>query len=193
MIRNSLYLILAAAIALCLEVGAGVSSVPQTEAFAVVTRFCREVEIHGGFSYWEFEGTNRQRMKPLLSKRLLARLDNTHACFRDWARHQPLNSTDKPPGVDCCIFSASADWLPDSFAIQESRRLPDGRQRVTVEYGRDSPREPETSHIAVYVTNEGGRYVVDDFEGGFDDPQSDRWFVADDDPNCKEGKWVGTH
>lgn len=186
------YLVVAIVVTLLTQPGAGASSV-RREAVSVVTRFCREVMSPRGFSYWEFEGRHRQRMKPLLSKRLLAHLDNVHGCVRDWARHQPPDSSYKPPGVDCCVFSASADWSPTSFSVQESSLLPDSRYRFTVEYKFDSPVEHGTWHVAIYVKKEGDHYVVDDFEGGLDDPPSERWFVAKDDPQCKEGKWVGAY
>jgi hypothetical protein len=178
--------------ALLMHGGAIASPVPRGPAEAAATRFCQAV-ISGGFSYWEFEGKERRRIQPLVSKRLLAHLDNIHACVRDWARHQPPGSTDKPPGVDCCVFSASADWLPTSFSIQKSELLPDGRRRLTVEYQYDSATEHARWHVALYILNEGQRHVVDDFEGGLDDPQSERWLEAADHPQCKQGKWVGPY
>lgn len=165
------------------------SPVPQSQAEAAANRFGQTIVSDGGFSYWEFEGAARQRMKPLLSKRLLAGLDDIHACVRDWARQQPPNSTDKPPGVDCCVFNASADWFPTSFQLQESTALPDGRRRVTIQYRFDSPYEHAKWLVAVYVTREEQRYVIDDFAGGLD-PGDLPWFVAEGMPECKQGKWV---
>ncbi|HXA15637.1 MAG TPA: hypothetical protein VN380_01500 [Thermoanaerobaculia bacterium] len=95
--------------------------------------------------------------------------------------------------MDCCIFSASAEWLPTSFLIQTSDVLPDGRRRVTIEYRFDSPKEHARWHVAVYIVREDRRYVVDDFEGGLDDPASERWFVSREEPECKQGKWVATY
>lgn len=177
---------------LVMQVGAIATPVPRRQAEAAARGFCQAV-VSGGFSYWEFEGKARQRMKPLLSKRLLARLDNLHACFRDWARHQPPNSTDKPPGVDCCVFSASADWSPTSFSLQKSITLPDGRRRVAIEYRFDSEHEHARWHVAVSIVRDEQSYVVDDFEGGLDDPEADRWFVGAEDPQCKQGKWLGSY
>jgi hypothetical protein len=178
---------------LLLQGSVSANSVSRKEAATAATKFCRANLSPGGFSYWEFEGKTRDRMKRLLSKRLLASLDNVHACVRDWAAHQPKDSTDKPPGVDCCVFSASADWSPTSFALQDSEELPDGRRRVTVEYRFESTKEHGRWHVAVYVVNEGGRFVVDDFEGGLDDPESERWFAATQDPDCKDGKWISPY
>lgn len=177
-------------VALLVQLEAVSSPVPRKAAESAATKFCQAVVSPGGFSYWGFEGKTRERMKPLLSKRLLAHLDNIHACVRDWARHQPPNSTNKPPGVDCCVFSASADWTPTSFFLRSSDPLPDGRRRVVIEYRFDSPHEHARWHVAVYVVKEDLRYVVDDFEGGLDDQESDRWLVVGDDPRCKDGKWM---
>ena len=165
------------------------SPVARNEAKAAANRFAQAIVSPGGFSYWQFEGAVRERMKPLLSKRLLASLDDIHSCVRDWARQQPPDSTDKPPGVDCCVFSASADWSPTSFQLQESNVLPDGRRRVTIQYRFDSPYEHARWHVAVYVAREEQRYVIDDFEGGLD-PGDESWLVAQGMPQCKQGKWV---
>ena len=62
-----------------------------------------------------------------------------------------------------------------------------------MEYRFDSPYEHARWHVAVYIVKEGRRYVVDDFEGGLDDPEPDRWFVGGEDPHCKRGKWVGSY
>lgn len=172
------------------EGAASASQISQRAARDAAKRFCRAILSPNGFSYWDFEGKTRDRMRPLISKRLLLELVNTHDCGLDWASHQPANSTDKPPFVDCCVFSASADWSPTSFVIQKSEPLSDGRRRVTVEYRFDSAYEHGRWHIALYVTREDGRYVVDDFEGGLDEPEADRWFVLSESPDCRAGKWV---
>jgi hypothetical protein len=185
--------LLAIGAGLLMQVVAIAKPVPRGQAEVTATSFYRTILGPSGFSYWEFEGKARQRMKPLLSKRLLVHLDNLHTCFRDWASHQSPNSTDKPPGVDCCVFSASADWSPTSFALQESNASPDGRRRVTIEYRFDSAHEHARWHVAVYIVKEGQRFVVDDFEGGLDDPKSDRWFEVRDDSQCKQGKWVSPY
>jgi hypothetical protein len=164
-------------------------AVPGGSIEVAANRFCQTV-VQNGFSHWEFEGQTRERMKPLLSKRLLATLDNIHDCGRDWAAHQPSNSTDKPPFVDCCVFYASNDWHPTSFVLQNSQLLSDGRHRVTVEYRFDSPYEHGLWHVAVYVAEEQGRYVVDDFEGGLDGGETEHWFELVEPPECKSGKWV---
>lgn len=191
--RDRLPSVMAIGAALLMQVAAIANPVPRAQAEVAAARFCRAILGPSGFSYWEFEGEVRRRMKPLLSKRLLAHLDDLHACFRDWASHQPPDSTDKPPGVDCCVFSASADWSPTGFAVRKSDALPDGRRRVTIEYRFDSAHEHARWNVAVYIVKEGQRYVVDDFEGGLDDPASGRWFVSADDPQCKQGKWVGAY
>lgn len=179
------------AIILFLQTGPVASPVPRRQAEVAATRFCRAIVSAGGFSYDEFEGRTRRRMQPLLSKRLLASLDNVRECGRDWARHQPPNSTDKPPFIDCCVFSDSAEWLPTSFMLQDSTLQTDGRRRITVEYRYDAPQEHPRWHVALYIVKEGERYVVDDFEGGLD--RSDHWFATLEGPECKEGKWAGPY
>lgn len=165
-------------------------SVSRKSAEAAATAFCQAVVSgDGAFSDWEFEGETRRRMKPLLSKRLLAHLDSIHACVRDWARNQPPGSTDKPPGVDCCVFTASADWSPTSFQLRKAELIADGRTRVTVEYRFDSPYEHARWMVALYIVKEDRRYVVDDFEGGVD-RGSVSWFVLSPWPQCQNGKWV---
>jgi hypothetical protein len=172
------------------EAGEKTRPVPSKEALATADTFARAIVNFGGFSYWEFEGVERDRVKGLLSKQLLTAIDNVHDCVHDWARHQPANSTDKPPGVDCCVFSASSDWFPTSFVIQQTSLLSDGRRRVVIEYRYDSPREHGRWRVALYVSSENGRYVVDDFEGDVDEPPSERWFIRSPDRDCKDGKWI---
>jgi hypothetical protein len=167
--------------------------VPAKEAEATAAAFANAIVNFGGFSYWEFEGMKRDRVKALLSEQLLIAIDNVHDCVHDWARHQPANSTDKPPGVDCCVFSASADWLPTSFRIQRSALLSDGRRRVTIEYRYDSPREHARWRVAVYVIREKDRYVVGDFEGDVDEPPPKHWFIGSPDHDCKDGKWISQY
>jgi len=167
------------------------AGVSRNAAKNAVRQFCQAILARNGFSYWDFEGVTRERMRPLMSKRLLRTLDSVHRCGRDWASHQRPDSTDKPPFVDCCVFSASADWSPTSFVIQESEPLSDGRRRVVVEYRFDSTNEHARWHVAMYVVREGKRYGVDDFEGGLDEPKSERWFVLTEPPGCRSGKWVG--
>jgi hypothetical protein len=156
MLKRAVSILACGGTLLFMDAGAIASSVPQKDAEEAVTSFFQAIVSPGhSFSYWEFEGEARERMKLLLSKRLLANLDNMHDCFRDWARHQPPNSTDKPPGVDCCVFTASADWFPTSFALQKSELMPDGRRRVTVEYRFDS-RDGARPMACRCVHREGG-------------------------------------
>jgi hypothetical protein len=182
--------LLTIAISLLLSARAVAGDTSQADAEAAAKRFCKANLGSGGFSYDEFEGATRERIKPLVSKLLLRTLDSVHDCGRDWLRRQPAGSTDKPPFVDCCVFSASADWPPTSFVLKSSRLQSDGRWRTTVEYAYDSSREHARWPVAVYVVKEAGRYVVDDFEGGLGGPEASHWFVLDDIPSCKDGKWV---
>ena len=156
----------AIAISLLLSARAVAGNTLQVDAEAAARRFCKANLGSGGFSYDAFEGGTRERIKPLVSEHLLRTLDSMHDCGRDWVRRQPAGSTDKPPFVDCCVFTASVDYSPTSFMLKSSRLQPDGRWRITVEYAYDSSREHGRWLVAVYIVKEAGRYVVDDFEGG---------------------------
>jgi hypothetical protein len=175
------------------EADAKMRPVPSKEAQAAAATFAHAIVKFGGVSYWDFDGMERDRLKGFLSRQLLAAIDNVHDCVRDWARHQPANSTDKPPGVDGCVFSSSADWLPTGFAIQQTSLLPDGRRRVVIEYRYDSHGEHARWHVAVYVSREKDHYVVDDFEGGLDEAPTEHWLIRDPYGGCRDGKWVSGH
>ena len=178
----------AAAFVFFIAVAVRSAPLSDVQAEAAARRFCETIVRYGGFSYDEFIGATRERMRPLVSKRLLKAVDDVRNCGRDWLRHQPADSTDKPPFVDCCVFSDSADWSPTSFKIVESKSLRDSRQRVIVEYRYDSATERGRWRVALYVAQEQRHFVVDDFEGGLDDP-SQHWFASAGMPECKSGKW----
>jgi len=166
------------------------AAVTERQAQTVAKRFLNDIMSPHGFSYDAFEGTIRDRLKPLLSKRLLGTLDNVHNCGRDWAAHQPPGSTDKPPFVDCCVFSDSNDWNPTSFALIDSSPMPDGSRRVKVKYCYDSPTEHAQWYVAIYITEENGRFVVDDFEGEADEAGSQPRLLSKVIWPCKAGRWT---
>ena len=93
---------------------------------AVVEQFCaRYVKLNDAYGLLETK-ESQETLAPMLSKRLLHKVEELRACQTDWGRQQPKDSTDKPPYVDCCIFSSIPDRMPTSythtFQIEEFRR-----------------------------------------------------------------------
>lgn len=129
-------------------------------------------------------------ISPLLTKRLIRDLDNGRDCGKDWGRQQPAGSTDKPPFVDCCLFSASNDWFPSSFEILSSEALPDGRRIVSIQYRYESQQEHGAWQVAVIVAREDGRYLIDDFVGDLDEPFSEPFFLSSGFAECQDGRWI---
>jgi hypothetical protein len=111
-------------------------------------------------------------LRRYLTPRLRHVLDDASACQRDWGRKLPKDGLIyKPPFVDCCLFSSGSDGMPSSFRILGANTLPDGRQRVDLEYTivdrivNRSPDSPSswTQVDAVVLALVKGRYLVDDF------------------------------
>lgn len=131
------------------------------------------------------EGKARKQLAPMLSRRLLARLDEVRACQQDWIRQQPKDTTDKPPFVDCCVFSSTPDGMPASFKVSDAQALPDGRFKVVVHYAmKASPQETIRWDDTYVVKKEGGRFVIDDllYEDGA--------AMSASFTNCRGAKWV---
>jgi len=129
---------------------------PQNLANRFCTAYLKQHE------YGLLEGRDRRVMAPFLSARLLRQLDDARACQRDWYRQQPKGSTDKPPFVDCCLFSSTPDGMPTSYSIGETERLADGRYKIVVNYRRKTKTDDIRWRDALIVKKERGRYVVDD-------------------------------
>jgi hypothetical protein len=157
-------------------------------AAAVANSFCRVYLSEPGYAL--LEGKNRRQLSPYLSRTFLSNLDKASACERDWIRQQPKGSTDKPPFVDCCLFSSSNDWFPNVYTIEPARPLEDGRYEVPIEYRYRTSTEDHRWRVAVIVKREDGRYVVDDFVGDFDAPPRKPWTLSKDWEGCRDGKWV---
>jgi hypothetical protein len=166
------------------------TEVPRDAAERAAREFCRLHFESGGFSVWDFSGRTRAEISPLLTERLIRALDNGRDCGRDWSRQQPAGSTDKPPFVDCCLFTASNDWFPSSFEILSSEALPDGRRIVSIQYRYESPQEHGAWQVAVIVAREHGRYLIDDFVGDLDEPFSEPFFLSSGFAECQDGRWM---
>lgn len=155
---------------------------------AVTEKFFRVYLSQPGYAL--LEGENREQLAPYLSRSFLHNLDNATACENDWIRQQPKGSTDKPPFVDCCLFSASADWFPNSFTVGHPKMLKDGRYEVPVEYRYKIPAEDHRWSVAVIVKREDGKYVVDDFIGDYANPPVQPWTWSRDWEGCRAGEWI---
>ena len=138
-------------------------------------------------------------LAPFMTRRFRRILEEAAACQTDWERQQPKGSTDKPPFVDCCLFASSPEGIPSAFAIGDVEALPDGRQRVRVEYTWvDPPREgaaaaPETFRWtdAFLVALEDGAYLVDDFVFMRDVPDTPPLVLSQSFEGCQGPRWTG--
>jgi hypothetical protein len=156
----------------------------------LVERFCAVYLTQS--EYGLLEGANRRVMVPFLSKRLLRQLDAAYACQQDWYRKLPKGSTDKPPFVDCCLFSGMPDGMPTSYKLGAHEALSDGRIKVVISFARKTTMDEIRWRDAAIVTREGGRYVIDDFLYDIDAEPPGRPILLSHefDSDCKNGLWV---
>jgi hypothetical protein len=134
---------------------------------------------------WLFDAKEAKAFEPLLSKRLLRKLADLRECQKDWYRQQPKDTTDKPPYVDCCLFSGIPEGLPSAFAIVSIEALPDGRMKVLADFTWKDDRDSETWRDAYIVAKENGRWVIDDF-----DARNDGLLLSESYEDCASGKYV---
>ncbi len=135
-------------------------------------------------AYGLLEGKNREQLKPFLSKRLLQQLDEVVACEKDWVRQQPKDSTDKPPYIDCCLFSVP-DGMPTSYHVASVEMQKDGRYKVIVNLKMVEGREHIEWREALIVVRESDHYAIDDAY----DPDRDTTPLSQGFTECKDGKW----
>ena len=160
---------------------------------SVVAKFC-ETYLKQTQETGLLEGDDRRRLAPLLSRRLLRLLDDAAACQQDWSRQQPKGSTDKPPFVDCCLFSSSVDWFPNPFRIGPAKKLPDGRYEITVMYRYKTKVQDHRWRDAFMVKKERGRYVIDDFVGDINAAAPEKPFLLSHEfRDCRDGRWGGVN
>ena len=136
-------------------------TITLTSPEAVVREFCTRYMKAGDTSL--FDAKEAKAFEPLLSKRLLKKIADLHECQNDWYRQQPKDTTDKPPYVDCCLFSGIPDGLPSAFTIVSTEKLPDGRVKVLAGFTWRDDQYADTWRDAYIVTQENGRWVIDDF------------------------------
>jgi hypothetical protein len=162
------------------------SDTPSIAAGAFIRTYLKQP------GYALLKGKNRRELAPYLSRAFLRNLDNASKCQEDWMRQQPRGSTDKPPFVDCCLFSSSNDWFPNSYSVGTAKLLKDGRYQVSIEYRYTTSTEDHRWWVAVIVKKEDGRYAIDDFVGDFDaEPPLKAWTLSRDWEGCRSGRWVG--
>jgi len=166
-----------------------VSGDPSAAARAVVEEFCSRYVKQG--EYGLLEGKNRRALAPLLSRWLLRQVDEFRSCQRDWVRQQPAGSTDKPPFVDCCLFSSVPGRMPTSTRSVRRKRWADGRYRVVIDSFRKTQVDDIRWRDAVIVTKENGRYRIDDVVYDFDaKPPREPFLLSQGVRECRGGRWV---
>lgn len=163
---------------------------PAAAARAVVEEFCSRYIKQS--EYGLLEGKDRRALAPLLSKRLLRQVDELASCQKDWYRQQPAGSTDKPPFVDCCLFSSTPDGMPTSYTVGEAKRLADGRYEVPIDYVRKTEADDIRWRDALIVVKErGGKYRIDDvvYDAAAEPPRTP-FLLSQGVRECRGGQWV---
>lgn len=150
-------------------------SVPRVQAEAMVASFYKEVVARhpiGGLS-------DRKTFAPYLSKGLLHRLDENHACFEDWKRQNP-GAIDKPPfALELGIFSGENERSePQAFRIEKTEVEKDASFRVYVNLTYAERTARLRWSVAAIVVRENGRPVVDDVIYLTDKDQPDEWRLS---------------
>lgn len=150
-------------------------SVPRVQAEAMVARFYKEVVARhpiGGLS-------DRKTFAPYLSKGLLHRLDDNHACFEDWKRRNP-GTSDKPPfALELGVFSGENERSePQTFRIEKTEVEKDGSLRVYVNLSYAERTSRLRWSVAAVVVRENGRPVVDDVIYLKDKDQPEEWRLS---------------
>lgn len=156
---------------------------------ALVNRFCAVYMTQK--EYGLLEGKDRKAMAPFLSTRLLKELDDAVECQKDWFRQQPKDTTDKPPFVDCCLFSSTPDGMPTSYELGPVEPLPDGRAKVVIAYHRKTKVDDIRWRDAVIVAKEDGRHVIDDVVYDVDaQPPQEPFYLSTGFEGCQGTRWV---
>ena len=145
-------------------------------------------------------GESRSALSPFLTPRLLRVLDDAKACQDAWTRQQPQGNTDKPPFVDCCLFSSVPDGMPTSSSVGKSESLPDGRSMVIVNFMRKDPpgtyADPAIPlgtirwRDTLLLQRMEGRYFVDDVLFIDDRPPRTEQLLSESFRSCKDGRFV---
>lgn len=157
---------------------------------ALVTRFYT-VYIKEHSSGLFLQGDAQRALLPSLSKRLRQQLDDAVACKADWVRQQPRGSTDKPPFVDCCLFSGTADGMPTSFTLGPTEVLPDGRHQIVLDFTRKETAGVIKWRDAAIVMKEGDRFAIDDVVYDVDPASRETVRLSELFIGCRGRRWIG--
>ena len=105
-----------------------------------------------------------KQLSPYLSSSLIHRIIQTRACRDDWFRLHPKNDEKAPSTwTEFGLLSGFDDrGHPRAFQIEKTESEDDGSFRVYVRLTEGPPEKPWNWRVAVIVTREGGRYVIDD-------------------------------
>jgi len=162
---------------------AAIFSTPQS----VVEKFCAAYVKQK--EYGLLEGRDRRIIAPMLTKRLLRQLDDLTACQQDWVKQQPQNTTDKPPFVDCCLFTSMPDGMPTTYNIGLAQKLGEGRYRVAIGWEREEKRHETLQWTDALIVQEqpNGEYRIDDVVWHLDE---NPFNLSTGFKNCREGHWV---
>lgn len=171
-------------------------STPQ----AFVTRFYI-VYIKEHSSGLFLQASAERALRPVLSKRLRQQLDDAVACQADWTRQQPKGSTNKPPFVECCLFSDTADGMPTSFTLGPTEVLRDGRYQIAVDFVHKEtaatygdPKRPLGVikwRDAAIVTKEDDHFAIDDVVYDVDTASRGDGRLSKSFQGCRGRRWVG--
>ena len=186
-----------ATIAMCLPLlGQTAASTPQ----ALVTRFYTLCIKHHAAGL-PLEGQARRTLRPLLSEDFRRQIDNGQACQADFIRQSPdvparpgePPTIDKPPFVDCCLFSSMPDGTPTSFTLGPTKVLRDGRYRVVLNFVRKDMFGVITWRDAAIVKHENDRFVIDNVI--FDADRKSAAYLPQpvSFQGCEGPRWVGEH
>lgn len=168
-------------------------SLAQSAGSAAQTFVARfyAVCIKEDWSSLTLEGRAQPAMRPFLSQRLWHHLDDAAACQADWVRQQPKGSTDKPPFVDCCLFSSIPDGMPTSFAVGRTKVLADGRYQITIDFVRKETTDRFKWRDAVIVIKEGDHFTIDDVVYDVDAEAGKQGRLSAYFQGCRDRRWIG--
>ena len=143
------------------------------------------------------QGRAKKTLWPLLSKRLVQKLDSLQACDDDYYRrygHVLEANHYKPatPWLEEGLFSGPVEAAsPMKFSILGSRAIGENRIDVHLRFTHNCCGHPDSYHPEGVVTAilENNRWVIDDFVAMYGNDELLR--LSDGYPECKGGQWVG--
>ncbi|MFL6234058.1 MAG: hypothetical protein ACJ76N_13065 [Thermoanaerobaculia bacterium] len=154
----------------------------------IVRRFCKRYVTNPPAPL--LEGKSDAGLESLLSPRLRRKIAGLRACQRDFLSRVPKGAIMKPPYVDCCLFSGTAEGGPNHFAVGNTKNLPDGRVEVLVNLTLQRPGEVYRWQDAYIVARLGNQWLIDDFVA-FTDSAGHHVSLIDNFSECRSGKLTG--